>query len=66
MKPRTIIGIVFIVAGLLKLATIWGLIHWSWFETMSEGRWSMYFCISIMIYVVVSRIIDSYGRDPDQ
>ena len=66
MKPRTIIGIIFIVAGLLKLATIWGFIHWSWFETMSEGRWSMYFCICLILYVGVSLIIDSYRRDPDQ
>ena len=66
MKLRTIIGLVFIVAGLLKLATIWDFIHWSWFETMSEGRWSMYFCICLIIYVGVSLIIDSYRRDPDQ
>ena len=28
MKPRTIIGILFIVASLLKLATLWGILHW--------------------------------------
>ena len=66
MKPRTIIGIIFIVASLLKMATLWGIIHWSWFESMSEGPWAMYFCIFILLCVGVHLIIDSYRRDPDQ
>ena len=66
MKSRTIIGIVFIVAALLKLATMWGILHWEWFETMSEGRVAMYLCIFILLYVGVHLIIDSYRRDPDQ
>ena len=41
MKPRTIIGIIFIVASLLKLATLWGILHWHWFETVSEGPWAI-------------------------
>ena len=66
MKPRTIIGLIFVVGGLVKLATIWGLIHWEWFETMSEGPWSMYFCICLIIYIGAHLIVDSYRRDPDQ
>ena len=66
MKPRTVIGVLFVVASLLKLATLWGILHWSWFETMSEGRWAMYFCIFILLCVGVHLIIDSYRRDPDQ
>ena len=66
MKPRTIIGVIFVVASLLKLATLWGILHWSWFETMSEGRWTVYFGIFILLYVGVHLIIDSYRRDPDQ
>ena len=66
MKPRTIIGIVFIVASLTKLATIWGLIKWSCFTKVSEEPWVTYFCICLLIYVGVSLIIDSYRRDPDQ
>ena len=38
MKPRTVIGILFVVASLLKLGTLWGILHWSWFETMSDGK----------------------------
>ena len=66
MKPRAIIGLLFVVASLLKLATLWGILHWSWFETISEGRWAMYFCIFILLYVGVHLIIDSYRRDSDQ
>ena len=66
MKPRTIIGILFIVASLLKLATLWGILHWSWFETISEGPWAMYFGIFVLLYVGVHLVIDSYRRDPDQ
>ena len=66
MKPRTIIGIIFIVASLLKLATIWGFIHWSWFAQVTEQPWTTYFCIFVVLYVGVHLIIDSYRRDPDQ
>lgn len=66
MKPRTIIGLVFIVASLTKLATIWGIIEWSWFARVSEEPWVTYFCIGLLISVGVSLIIDSYRRDPDQ
>ena len=66
MKPRTIIGILFIVASLLKLATLWGILHWRWFETMTEGPWCMYFCIFVLLYVGVHLIIDSFRGDSDQ
>ena len=45
MKLRTVIGVLFVVASLLKLATLWGILHWSWFATMSEGPWAMYLAI---------------------
>ena len=66
MKRRTVIGVIFIVAALLKLATLWDILHWRWFETMSESRWAMYFCIFILLYVGVHLVIDSYRRDPSQ
>ena len=66
MKVRTIIGIVFIVASLMKLATIWGFIEWNWFARVSEQPWVTYFCICLLIYVGVSLIVDSYRSDPDQ
>jgi hypothetical protein len=66
MKPRTIIGILFIVTSLLKLATIWGIIHWNWFARITEQPWTTYFCIFVVLCVGVNLIIDSYRRDPDQ
>ena len=66
MKPRTIIGILFIVASLTKLATIWGIIKWDWFARVSEEPWVTYFNICLLIYVGVILIIESYRRDPDQ
>ena len=66
MRPRTIIGVILIVASLLKLATVWGILHWSWFETMSEGPWGMYLSVFILIYVGVHLLIDSFRRNPDK
>ena len=66
MKPRTIIGIIFIVASLLKMATLWGIIHLSWFETLSEGPWATYLFIFTLLYVGVHLVVESYRRDPDQ
>ena len=66
MKRRTVIGVIFIVGALLKLATLWGILHWRWFETMSEGRWAMYFSIFVLLYVGVHLVIDSYRSNPDQ
>ena len=59
MKPRTFIGLVFIVASLTKLATIWGFIKWEWFSRVSEEPWVTYFTICLLIYVGVILIIDS-------
>ena len=66
IKPRTIIGMIFIVASLLKLATLWGILHWRWFETLSEGPWAMYLSIFVLLYVGAHLVVDSYRRDPDQ
>ena len=66
MKRRKIIGLLFIVASLVKLATIWGIIKWDWFARVSEERWATYFGICLLIYVGVNLIVESYRRDPDQ
>lgn len=66
MRPRTIIGIIFIAASLVKLATIWGFISWSWFSRMTEGKWATYFCICMLLYIGAHLIVDSYRRDPEQ
>lgn len=66
MKARTIIGMIFIVASLLKLATLWNIFHWSWFETMSENPWVIYFYLFILFWMGVHLIINNYRQDPDQ
>jgi len=66
MKPRTFIGIIFIVASLLKLASIWGLIRWNWFSRVTDQPWTTYFCIFVILFVGVNLLIDSYRRDSDQ
>lgn len=66
MKTRAIIGIIFIVASLLKLATMWGLLHWKWFERVSEEPWGTYLSIFVLLYVGVNLVLESYRKDPDQ
>ena len=66
MKTRAIIGIIFIVASLLKLATMWGLLHWKWFERVSEEQWGTYLSIFVLLYVGVNLVLESYRKDPDQ
>lgn len=58
MKPRTVIGIIFIVASLLKLAAMWGIIHWSFLESATQGTAAIYFAIFLLIFVGISLIIN--------
>ena len=58
MKPRTIIGIIFIVASLLKLAAMWGIVHLSFLESATEGPAAIYFAIFLLIFVGLSLIIN--------
>ena len=63
MKRRTIIGIIFIVVALLKLADLWGIwyIDWLW-----KHPWPTYFAVFLLLYIGVELIISSYHRYPDQ
>jgi hypothetical protein len=63
MKPRTIFGIVLIVAGLWKLANMWGIVENDW---LWSQPWTAYIVPVLLIYVGVSTIINSYRKDPDQ
>jgi hypothetical protein len=58
MKTKSIIGIIFVVASLVKLASIWGLIHWSWLERVSDEPESIYFAPILLILIGVLFIID--------
>ena len=63
MKPRTIIGILLIVAGVWKLANMWGIIENDW---LWRQPWTMYIAPVALIYLGALVIINSYRRDPDQ
>ena len=63
MKPRTIIGIILIVAGAWKLANMWGIIENDWLWSQS---WTVYVAPVLLLYVGAGTIVDSYRRDPDQ
>jgi UDP-N-acetylmuramyl pentapeptide phosphotransferase/UDP-N-acetylglucosamine-1-phosphate transferase len=65
MKTKSIIGIIFVIASLIKLASLWKLIHWSWLERASDEPESVYFAPALLIIIGVLFIIDDYykGRD---
>ena len=54
MKPRTIIGILLIVAGAWKLANLWGFIENDW---LWRQPWTIYIAPIALIYIV------HYGGD---
>ena len=59
MKPRTIIGIVLIVAGAWKLANMWGVIENDW---LWRQPWTMYIAPVALIYLGALVIINSYRQ----
>ena len=65
MKRRTIIGVIFVVASLVKLASIWGLIHWSWLERAEEEPWAVYFGPFLLIYIGLHLIVEGILHDRD-
>ncbi len=48
---QLIIGIIFVVASLLKLLTLWGFLHISWLERISDEPWAVYSAPIILIIV---------------
>ena len=66
MKARTFVGITLFVAGILKLASIWDIIHLDWFENLFAQRWMIYLTPILLIYVGIKLLIESFMRDRDQ
>ena len=58
MKVKTIFGIIFIVASLIKLASLLHLIHVSWLERVSDDPESVYFAPILLILIGGAFIID--------
>ena len=48
MRRRTVFGIIFIVAGLLKLADMWNIVHLEW---LWQQPWTTYFGVGLIIYI---------------
>jgi predicted membrane protein len=61
MTRRTIIGIIFIVAALLRLADMWGIFHLNW-----DHSWTEYFGPVLLLYVGAELIIYSFKKNPSQ
>jgi len=63
MKTRTIIAILLMVAGVWKLANLWGIIENDW---LWRQPWTAYIAPALLLYVGFTTIVDSYRRNPDQ
>ncbi len=48
---KLIIGIIFVVASILKLLTLWGIVHISLLERVSDEPWAVYLPPFILIIV---------------
>ena len=63
MTRRTIIGIIFIVAALLKLASMWGILQLDW---LWQHPWTAYFGPLLLLYIGVELVIYSFNHNPSQ
>ena len=61
MSRRKIVGIIFIVAALLKLADMWGILHLNW-----DHSWTQYFGPLLLLYIGCELVIYSYQKSPSQ
>ncbi len=61
MTRRTIIGMIFIVAALLKLADMWGIFHLNW-----EHSWTQYFGPLLLLYIGIELVIYGFNHNPSQ
>ena len=61
MTRRTIIGIIFIVAALLKLADMWGIVHLD-----LDQPWIQYLGPILLLYIGCELVIYSYQKNPSQ
>lgn len=63
MTNKTIIGIVFIVAALLKLVDMWGILHLDW---LWQQPWTKYFGPLLVLYLGVELVIYNFRNNRDQ
>ncbi len=63
MRRRKVFGIIFVVYGLLRLASIWNILNIDW---LWQEPWTTYLGVAFVIYIGVELIISSYLKHPDQ
>jgi len=63
VKTRTIIGALFVVGSLLKLASLWGIIRLSWLETMGDSAFETYFAVIIILLIGVGFILSGTKQE---
>lgn len=61
MTRRTIIGIVFVLAAILRLADMWGVIHLEW-----EHSWTANFGPILLLYIGIELIIYGFNHNHSQ
>ena len=61
MTRRTIIGIIFIVAALLRLADMWGILQLNW-----DHSWTEYFGPLLLLYIGIELVIYGFSHNPSQ
>lgn len=66
MTRRTIVGIVFIFAALMKLVSMWGIFHLDWFDWVWNHPWTEYLAPILLLIIGVKLIVSSYQRNPEQ
>ena len=66
MTRRTIIGIVFIFAAVMKLVSMWGIFHLDWFDWVWNHPWAEYLGPVLLLIIGVELIVSSYQRNPEQ
>lgn len=63
MNRRKIVGIIFVVAALLKLADMWNIVNLAW---LWQQPWTTYFGVFLVLYIGIELIISSYRHNRDQ
>ncbi|MCR4993895.1 MAG: cell wall-active antibiotics response protein [Bacteroidales bacterium] len=63
MRRRTIVGIIFMVVALLKLADMWGIVS---LDGLWNPSWDAYVGPLLILYIGIELVISSYRHHPDQ